>query len=282
MKRKTIRILKIIFGTFLLALSVEMFVIPYKILSGGVAGIAVAFQPFFRFNETIFANVLTVGFLIWGLLAEGKSFVMDSVLSSLCYPIFTTLTAGLGKVTHVPPSVAAIYAGLLGGIGIGLVMSTGASTGGVDIPTMIFAKTFHIKINTMVMIVDGLTVFLGFVAYGLSDVLIGLLSVFATTYAVGKVLYAGQTAAKSVQILSDHWEVIMSRIQMDLNRGVTVLDTMGGFSAAHKKMLLCVVSERQYGALMEIVHAYDDKAFVITTDASDMHGEGFSYPAPRM
>jgi uncharacterized membrane-anchored protein YitT (DUF2179 family) len=278
MGKKWIRIIKIIAGTFLLALSVEMFIIPYSILSGGVAGIAVALEPFFHFDETLFANILTVGFLLLGLVCLGKRFVMDSVLSSLCYPVFTTLCAKIVPPTDVPPAVASIYAGILGGIGIGLVMSTGSSTGGVDIPTMILAKVFHVKINKMVMIVDGCTVLLGVVAYDISAALIGLLSVFASSYAIGRVLYAGQGSAKSVTIISEKWGDIMKEIQVELDRGVTLLDGSGGFSGEKIKVLLCVVSQRQYGRLLDIIHQYDNKAFVITTDASDMHGEGFTIP----
>ena len=278
MGKKWIRIVKILAGTFLLALSVEAFIIPYNILSGGVAGIAVALEPFFHFDETLFANILVVGFLLLGWVCLGKKFVMDSVLSSLCYPVFTTLCSLFVPETHIPPAVASIYAGILGGIGIGLVMSTGASTGGVDIPTMILAKVLHVKVNTMVMIVDGCTVLLGVVAYDLDAALIGLLSVFASSFAIGRVLYAGQGSAKSVTIISEKWEDIMGEIQKELDRGVTLLDGTGGYSGTKTKVLLCVVSERQYGRLLDIIHAFDDKAFVITTDASDMHGEGFTIP----
>lgn len=279
MSKKAVKFIKIGFGTFLLALSVEMFILPYDILSGGVAGIAVALEPFFHWNETLWANILTVGFLLLGLFVMGREFIIDSVLSSLLYPVFTTLLARAVPATHLPPAVASLYAGLLGGIGIGIVMSTGASTGGVDIPTIILARALHKKISDMVMIVDGCTVLLGVVAYDLSAALIGLLSVFASTFAVDKVLYAGQSSAKSVQIISGEWKTISSRIQVELERGVTLIDGEGGFVGDPKKMIISVVSARQYGHLLEIIKEIDPHAFVITTDASDMHGEGFTYPS---
>lgn len=276
MSKNVIRIAKILFGTFLLALSVEMFIIPYNILSGGVAGIAVALEPFFHYDETLFANILTVGFMIMGWLVLGRRFVMDSVLASLAYPVFTTMCSGLMYVTDIPPAVASLYAGLLGGAGIGIVMSTGSSTGGVDIPTMILAKVFHTKLSLMVMIVDGFTVLLGVLAYDISAALIGLLSVFVSSYAVGKVLSLGQVEAKSVQIISDSWQVISDRIQKELERGVTLVEAEGGYRQEKKKMILAVVANRQYPHLLEIVHETDPNAFVITTDASDMRGEGFA------
>ena len=280
MAKKINEIFRILLGTFLLALSVEEFILPFSILSGGVAGIAVALEPFFHFNETLFANILTVAFLVLGRFTLGRKFILDSVLSSISYPVFTTVLAHFAVPLDFSPAVASLYAGLLGGIGVGIVMSTGASTGGVDIPTMILAKVFHQKIGTMAMILDGCTVLLGVIAYDLSAALIGLLSVFASSFAINRVLYAGQNSSKSVQIISDQWETVNERIRNELERGATILQAQGGYSGRQRPVLLCVVSQRQYSRLLQIVHEVDKRAFIITTDASDMHGEGFTFPSP--
>ncbi|MEE8808009.1 MAG: YitT family protein [Lactimicrobium sp.] len=280
MAKKINEIVRILLGTFLLALSVEEFILPFSILSGGVAGIAVALEPFFHLDETIFANVLTLAFLILGRFTLGRKFILDSVLSSISYPVFTTILAHFVVPLDISPAIASLYAGLLGGIGVGIVMSTGASTGGVDIPTMILAKVFHQKIGTMAMILDGCTVLLGVIAYDLSAALIGLLSVFASSFAINRVLYAGQNSSKSVQIISDQWQTINARIRSELERGATILQAQGGYSGKERPVLLCVVSQRQYSRLLQIVHEVDKRAFIITTDASDMHGEGFTFPSP--
>lgn len=279
MSKKFINIGKVLLGTFLLAISVEVFIIPYDILSGGVAGIAVALEPFFHINETLFANLLVVGFLFLGWIFLGKVFIMDSILSSLSYPIFTTLVSLMHIQVNIPAAVASLYAGLFGGLGIGIVMSAGGSTGGVDIPTMILAKALHVKVHLMVMVVDGLTVLMGILAYDLSAALIGLLSVFVSSYAIGRVLSIGQDASKSVQIISDDWETITDKIFKELDRGTTILEAMGGYQHDPRKIVLCVVSQKEYSTLIDIVHSIDSKAFIITTDASDMHGEGFTWPS---
>ena len=280
MRKNIINILKILFGTFLLAVSIEVFIIPYNILSGGVAGIAVALEPVVHIDETLFANLLVVGFMLLGWICLGKEFIMDSVISSLAYPVFTSLVSLMSIHVVIPQAVASLYAGLFGGLGIGIVISAGGSTGGVDIPTMILSKTLHVKFNTMVMIVDGLTVVMGIVAYDLSAALIGLLSVFVSGYTIGKVLSIGQDASKSVQIISPQWKEITQKISEELDRGSTIFEATGGYQNETKHVVLCVVSVKQYPALIDIVHSVDEKAFVITTDASDMHGEGFTWPSP--
>ena len=125
---KLMNIAMIIVGTFILAVSVEFFILPYRILSGGVAGIAVALEPLLHINTTLLANCLTVGLFIVGGVFLGRTFMMNTILSSLCYPLFTTLLekyVGVVPIT-IHPMLASFYAGLLGGIGIGIVMRADA------------------------------------------------------------------------------------------------------------------------------------------------------------
>lgn len=281
MKNETLRRLwkigMVILGTFILAVSVEVFIIPFNILSGGVAGIAVALGPITHINETIFANGLMIGLFLIGSLFLGKEFLVNTALSSLLYPVFTTLLMKVVVVPEIEPTLAAFYGGLLGGIGIAIVMRTGASTGGMDIPPLILNKLTGAKISTLVMIIDGITVSLGFLAYDLNHILIGLVSVFSSTFAISKVLTWNGTSAKSVQIISDSWQEIIKEIDRQLERGATILHGTGSFSGEEKNVILCVVSERQYAKLIELIQDIDANAFIITTDATDMHGEGFGY-----
>lgn len=278
-------ILFVITGTFILAVSVEFFILPYHILSGGVAGIAVAFEPFFHLDETLVANVLTLVLLGVGTLILGKQFGIDTLLSSLCYPLFTTLLAQIVPYIDisVEPVLASFYAGLTGGIGIGIVMRAGASTGGMDVPPLIVNKLFGVKVSTGVVVTDALTVLLGIVAYDINAALIGLISVFASGFAIDKVLSLGAgNSAKSVTVISEHWQEIAEAIDQKLGRGLTYLDGQGGYTNESKKVILCVVSSREYNKLVEIINDIDDRAFTITTDASDMHGEGFTWNSPNI
>ena len=280
--KKLINVLFVVTGTFILAISVEFFILPYHILSGGVAGVAVAFEPFFHLDETLVANTLTLALLIVGTLILGKQFGIDTILSSFCYPVFTTALSYVAPMIpiHIEPFLASLYAGLLGGVGIGLVMRAGASTGGMDVPPLIAHKLFGVKVATGVMVTDGITVLLGVLAYGIDAALIGLISVFASGIAIDKILpFGAGSNAKSVTIISEKWKEIADVIMRDMDRGVTFLAGEGGYQMDKKKVILCVVSAKQYSQLVEIINQIDDRAFTITTDASDMHGEGFTYPS---
>ncbi len=277
-KKQVMDVLTVIAGTFLLCISVEMFILPYHILSGGLAGISVALYPFFHINETLFINIMEIVLLILGTVFLGKHFFLTTALASVLYPLFNSILESVIIVPQVEPLLASFYGGLLGGIGLGLVMRTGSSTGGMDIPPLIIHKYTGVRISLLVLATDALTVLLGYFAYGLTDVLIGMISVFAGSYAIGKVLSLGEgLVSKSVQIISSEWQKINEHINEELSRGTTLLQGQGGYSGQERMVLLCVVASREYPRLLEIINEHDPEAFVITTDATDMHGEGFTY-----
>ncbi len=279
-KKILVNIIWVILGTFLLTVSVQVFILPYHILSGGVAGLAVAFKPFFHIDETFFANMMVVILFFVGTWFLGKKFAINTVLSSILFPLFNSLLSKVSIPLQISPVLASFYAGLIGGMGIGLVMRTGASTGGMDVPPLVLHKILGVKISILIIMTDGLTVLLGIVAYDLSSALIGLISVFTSAMAIDKILSLGKGgSAKSVQIISCQWLKISHEISEKLDRSTTIIQSTGGFSQENKPMILCVVSARQYNVLLSIINEIDDKAFVITTDASDMHGEGFTYPS---
>lgn len=275
-KKQIINCITVVVGTFILAIAVETFIIPYRILSGGVAGIAVALHPILHISATLIANSVLIILLIIGSFILGKEFLKNTVLSCIAYPIFTSILSGRVNVV-VDPILASLYGGLIAGAGVGIVLKTGASTGGMDIPPLIINKLTGIKLSTLVLITDFLTVLLGLFVYDLSAVFLGLVSVFASSAAISKVLTINGTVSKAVQIISVKYEDILKEIDAQLERGATLLQGYGSYTGEEKRIILCVVSDRQYGTLIEIVKEIDPSAFIITTDATDMHGEGFTY-----
>ena len=275
-KKQIINSITVVVGTFILAIAVETFIIPYRILSGGVAGIAVALHPILHISATLIANSVLIILLIIGSFILGKEFLKNTVLSCIAYPVFTSILSGRVNVV-VDPILASLYGGLIAGAGVGIVLKTGASTGGMDIPPLIINKLTGIKLSTLVLITDFLTVLLGLFVYDLSAVLLGLVSVFASSAAISKVLTINGTVSKAVQIISVKYEDILKEIDAQLERGATLLQGYGSYTGEEKRIILCVVSDRQYGTLIEIVKEIDPSAFIITTDATDMHGEGFTY-----
>lgn len=277
LKQKGKDIVWVVAGNVVLALAVSMFILPYDILSGGVAGVAVALQPLIPLPVTLMVNLLVVGLFIVGACFLGKDFAMKTILSSLIYPVFLTFFSGRVPVLDLDPILASLYGGLLGGTGVGMALRTGASTGGMDIPPLIVHKLTHIEIAKLVLITDALTVLLGAFTYGLEAVLVGFVSVWASSVAIDKVLMFGGQQAKAIQIISDQYEQIIERIHSELERGTTLIEAQGGFTCEKRKIILVVITKNQYPALMEMVTAIDREAFVIANDTHEVKGFGFSF-----
>ena len=266
LKQKGKDIVWVVAGNAVLALAVSMFILPYDILSGGVAGIAVALQPLIPLPVTLMVNLLVVGLFILGACFLGKEFAMKTILSSLIYPVFLTFFSGRVPVLDLDPILASLYGGLLGGMGVGMALRTGASTGGMDIPPLIVHQMTHIEIAKLVLITDGL-----------EAVLIGFVSVWASSVAIDKVLMFGGQQAKAIQIISDQYEQIIERIHSELERGTTLIEAQGGYTHEKRKIVLVVITKNQYPALMEMVTAIDKEAFVIANDTHEVKGFGFSF-----
>ena len=277
LKQKGKYIVWVVAGNAVLALAVSMFILPYDILSGGVAGIAVALQPLIPLPVTLMVNILVVGLFVIGACFLGKEFAMKTILSSLIYPVFLTFFSGRVPILDLDPILASLYGGLLGGMGVGMALRTGASTGGMDIPPLIVHKLTHIEIAKLVLITDALTVLLGAFTYGLEAVLVGFVSVWASSVAIDKVLMFGGQQAKAIQIISDQYEQIIEQIHSRLERGTTLIEAQGGYTYEKRKIVLVVITKNQYPALMEMVTAIDKEAFVIANDTHEVKGFGFSF-----
>lgn len=173
-KDQIIEIISIVMGNLIIAAGVTFFILPLDILSGGVAGIAVALQPIFNLSPRLVINGLTIGLYLLGAALLGKRFALKTVVSTIVYPLFISVLGMLWSDVQVTsnPLLASIYAGVCTGIGIGLVYRVGGSTGGMDIPPLIINKYTKIALPTLVMCIDGATVLLGASVYGVEAAMI--------------------------------------------------------------------------------------------------------------
>jgi len=276
--KKAKEVTLVIIGSCILAISVGLFVLPNNILTGGVAGLVVIVKKFIPVNEELLVIAINVILFIIGWIFLGKKFFRKTVLSLVSYSIALLVVKEVFAVPKVNPILAAVYGGMLSGIGVAMVIKQGGSTGGMDIPPLIIQKYFDIDPSKGIMVTDALTVLAGFYAYGFESILIGLVSVFVSGVAINKILnaYKGVTGTQ-IQIISDKYKEINDAIMNELNRGTTIINGRGGYSNEEKHIILVVVSDNELNDVMDIINRYDSNAFTITSEAIDVHGEGFTY-----
>ena len=269
----------VIIGNFLLAAGVVLFILPNDVLTCGVAGIAVALFPIFHIPTDLMINALTIALFVLGALTLGKQFAIKTLLSTICYPVFISVLSSSVHAIEITDNqlLASIYGGVLMGAGVGLVFRTGASTGGMDIPPLIVNKITKWPLPTLVLVTDGLTVLLGALVYGVEAALIGIISVWLSSYVIDKTMMFGGQATKNVMIISKHQEEILQVIYQDLGRGATILEAKGSYTSENRPVLMVCVSKKQYPLLSHEISRIDPEAFVIVMDANEVQGYGFSY-----
>ena len=272
-------LLTIAIGNLVIAIGVTLFILPLNILSGGVAGIAVALKPVFHLPPAIVINVLTIGLYILGALVLGKRFALKTIVSTIVYPLFITiLSTSVGDLQITAnPLLASLYGGICIGVGIGMVYRVGGSTGGMDIPPLVINKFTGISLPILVMCVDGCTVILGASIYGIEAAMIGLISVWVCGMVIDKVITLGGHDAKQVMIITEKRKEMMDAIFKEIDRGATILHAHGAYTNTEKPVIMIVVYKKQYAQLNHIIAAVDPEAFVIVSDVNEVQGEGFTY-----
>ena len=277
MKQKIIDVIAVLFGNFLLAVSVAYFVLPYDILSGGVAGIAVITKAVFNWSPTLVIDVLVISLFIVGAIFFGKEFALKTALSSIAYPIFVEILVRNPIAIEVDQLLSCVFGGVIAGVGMGIAFRHNASTGGTDILSLLANKYMGVSVSSGVMVTDSIITLMGLLTYGLQDVFLGIIYIYTASMAINRVVVPKTDEAIAVYVITSEFEKISDFIHYTLERGTTILAGRGGYTNEQKNIILTVVSKNQYVKLSNFIEKADPYAFVIVSDAKEIKGEGFSY-----
>lgn len=265
----------IVAGSFLLALGVNLFLVPGRLSSGGIGSVATVLLYLFRVPLSL-TNALVNGVLfLFGYRLLDKAVIIKTVAGILCLSIFLEITAYM-PVYRGEDIIASVVGGILVGVGVGLVVRRGASTGGSDFVSLM-VKNFvpHISAATVILMIDSVIVLLAGIVFGSVRVTFySALSLYISSKLADKILSVGY-AAKSVYILSHQNQEIAAMILREFERGVTGVYSRGIYSATDTLMLLCIVSPREAPMLARAVRDIDERAFIMIEDVREVLGEGF-------
>ncbi len=274
-KHYLVESLSILVGNVLLAFGVSYFIIPNNILTGGVAGVAIALSPLLDISvENIITGLIVICFVL-GYLFLGKGFALKTIASSILYPIILKLLGQFNFQGNIDPLLASLYGGLVSGLGIGIVFRVGSSTGGMDVPPLILGKYTNIKTHSWMIIVDGLTILLGITTFGIEAALVGLISAYSMSKMVDVVQTLNGISMKQVFIITDHVEAVLDVILVSIDRGATLFNAEGGYTQNPRKIIMTVLLTDQYAKLEKSVKEIDPEAFLIVSNATEVHGNGF-------
>lgn len=277
MEKKLKMIGFMILGNAILAMGTAAFVVPNGLISGGVTGIGLILQRLFGLPVDIGVFVADGVLFLLGAAVMGKAFAATIILSTIVYPTFFSLFGKIPFLTTLTDDklMAAIYAGLLMGAGIGLVIKVGGSTGGMDIPPIILHKLFGLSIPVMISVGDILLLLVQAFYSSTEQVLYGILVVMLTSIVIDKVLIMGQKQTQ-VMVISPEYERINQAIHQKIDRGSTLIHATSGLEKQEQKVVLSVISNRQLNDLNELILQIDPQAFVIANEVNEVKGRGFT------
>ncbi len=268
----------IISGNALLAFLVAAFIIPHDIIMGGTTGIGIVLHKLFpALDVSLFILALNVLLLFMGLVVLGKKFAISTVASSLLYPFFLGIIQqipGIDKLTD-DPLIAAIFAGCLMGIALGLVMRVGSSTGGMDIVTLILHHYFHLPVALLIYLCDFIVVGGQAISSTSEKVLLGIIVLVLESIILDKAMILGKSQIQ-IYVISKEYETIRKLLLTELEAGVTMTFIETGLLGEAQKGVLCVIPQRKLYDATRMIHAVDPLAFITITQVKEVRGQGFT------
>ena len=263
----------VIIGAAVVALGFNLFLFPNQIASGGVSGISTILHGLFGWNAGLVQYAFNIPLFIAGVLILGKSFGFKSLLGTLALPFFVILTEDWEAAT-MDPLLGAIFGGIVVGAGIGLVFKGKASTGGTDLLAQIITKYTGLTLGTSVLLIDGVIAVSAAVVFDLEKGLYAIIGLFVTTKTID-IIQMGFSQSKMVYIITTKQDEVRDAIYRDVNRGVTKLPAVGGYTGEERPVIMVVVYQTEFTKLKQVVKTVDPSAFVIVSDAYEVLGEGF-------
>lgn len=274
MKKSLFDFVLVTVGSLIAAIGFSCFLLGNHIASGGVVGLAVSLQKLFGWNPGNFVLIMNIPLLLSCYFLLGKSTFIKTVYGAWIYAIFIKLTEYLPTLTH-NPLLAAIFGGTITGLGLGLVFLGNSSTGGTGIITQILHKYSPLPLAVAMTIIDGFSVSMGFIAFDADTVMYSIISLLIIGYVIN-IMQTGTASSRNVMIVSQRNREIKNVISETIDRGVTEIPIVGGYTGKQRTMLMTTVSSGELPKLEKNILKIDQTAFVIVTPAVHVRGRGFS------
>ncbi|MGN0711667.1 MAG: YitT family protein [Anaerovoracaceae bacterium] len=268
----------IIFANMLFGLGVACFIRPHGIIMGGTTGMSLTLEHYFGFDLSLTLTILNVLMFTLGFIFLGKKFALTTLLSTFLYPMFLTFFLQFKVLSSLTTDLllAAICGASLLGVGMGLLLRMGASSGGTDIPPLILNKYFHIPVAATLYTIDTAVLLTQTGFSNTEQMLYGVLFTVLTSLVVNKVILAGSQRSQ-LFIVSKEYEKIKDTLLHEMNVGVSMICMETAMTATPQKAVMCVTTNRKVYAVNNAVLKIDPAAFITISSIKEVKGRGFSF-----
>ncbi|BFH61518.1 YitT family protein [Paenibacillus azoreducens] len=264
-------------GAILMAVALEVFLVPNSIIDGGITGISIVLSEITSIPLGIFLFIINLPFLFLGYKQIGKTFAISTLYGIVVMSVTTQLLHDVSPFTN-EKILAVLFGGLILGLGVGLVIRFGGSLDGTEIVAILLSKKTRIPVGQLIMIMNVFIFIIAGFVFGWDS---AMYSIF-TYYMASKIMdivVEGLNESKSVTIISSEYEEISETIQARLGRTTTFIYARGGYSREDTQMIYCVVTRLELAKLKAVVQEIDPKAFIAIESVSDVLGGNFEKSA---
>ncbi len=260
------------FGAVITGCALETFLVPNKIIDGGIIGISMIISHVSKFNLGLLVLLLNTPFIILAFKKLGKKFVLQTAYANII------LALSLNFFHHFKATqdllLATVFGGIILGIGVGLILKNEGSLDGTEILSLLVSKKFGFSVGEFIM---GINIFIYLVAgvvFGWESAMYSIMTYFIVSKVIDIVM-EGFNSSKSVRIISDEASAIGQALIERLDISVTYLQGIGGYTGQDKDLIYCVISRLELPKMIEIIQEIDPKAFVSVVDVHEVYGGRF-------
>jgi len=259
-------------GSLLCAVSINGILAPNQFLAGGVSGLSLFIYYLFPFMPVGISNfLLNIPLFVVGWLFVGRRFFYYSLAGMTIFSL--ALLAPVPAFPIRDPLLNALTAGIISGVGSGVILKSLGSGGGLDILSVILLKRFSIRIGTTVMAFNCTLMLACLFRFNLEIVLYTLIYLFVTTQLINLVV-TGLNQRKAVMVVSPKWQEIAREIMDTMQRGVTIVNGEGGYTGQEQRILYSVITFQELSRFKEMVQQHDPEAFMVVAETLEVMGKG--------
>ena len=265
-----------ILGGIIYSVAVLLFLSANEISPGGITGIATVFNYLFMLPIGTVMFLLNIPILIIGFMKLGGLFILKTTVATVIISIILDVVEAFLPAVKVDPILAAVFGGLLMGLGVSMFMLRGATTGGVDIIAKLINRRFpHITVGRLMLLSDAVVVALSAFAYkNVESALYSVIALYASSRVIDMMLY-GADKGKIVYIITEKSAEMSREIMSLVKRGITVIGVTGAYTGRRLDMLMCTVRRNEDSAVCRLARENDRGAFIVIAEAGEILGEGF-------
>ena len=277
LKKHVNTVFGVLVGNAILPFTVVAFIVPHGVIMGGATGIGLTIAHYVPVDLSIIIFIVNSILFVLGATVLGKKFAVATIASTFIYPTFLSIVQKIPGIDGLTDNLmlATLYAGALLGVGIGLIVRVGSSTGGTDIVALVLNKWFHIPVAGLLYVIDFLVLGGQVFFSDTEQIMYGVLMLVLETAILNKVMLLGQSQIQ-LFIISEEYEHIREKMLKELDAGVTMVHVETGYGQENQKGVLCIIPNRKLYSVKELVQSIDPKAFITITQINEVRGRGFS------